>query len=174
MPLAITIRKLWKRKVYDSQVLEITWHIWDHRVRPQGKWYQKFTLSIHRSVSSVAQSCSTLWDPMGSSMPGFPVHHQCPELAQTHVIKSVMPSVHLILCHSLFSCLQSFPAPESFPMSQFFASGGQSIGASTSASVLPVNIQDWFLLRLTGLILYTGTSAESHLGDRVLGEVEAK
>ena len=51
-----------------------------------------------------------------------------------------------------FSCLQSFPAPESFPPSQFFTSGGQSIGASASASVLPVNIQDWFSLGLMGLI----------------------
>ena len=49
------------------------------------------------------------------------------------------------------SCLQSFPASGSFPMSQFFASGGQSIGVSTSASVLPMNIQDWFPLGLTGL-----------------------
>ena len=50
------------------------------------------------------------------------------------------------------SCLQSFLALGSFPMSQFFASGGQSIGASASASVLPMNTQDWFLLGLTGLI----------------------
>ena len=49
-------------------------------------------------------------------------------------------------------CLQSLPASGSFPMSRLFASGVQSIGASTSASVLPVNIQNWFLLRLTGLI----------------------
>ena len=49
-------------------------------------------------------------------------------------------------------CLQSFPASESFPMSQFFASGGQSIGASASASVLPMTIQGWFPLGLTGLI----------------------
>ena len=62
-------------------------------------------------------------------------------------IKSVMPSNHLILCHPLSSCLQSFPASESFPLSQFFESGGQSIGVSASASVLPVNIQDWFPLR---------------------------
>ena len=48
-----------------------------------------------------------------------------------------------------FSCLQSFPASESFPMSQFFVSGGQSIGVSTSASVFPVNIQGWFPLGLT-------------------------
>ena len=50
------------------------------------------------------------------------------------------------------SCLQSFPASGSFPMSQLFASSGQSIGASDSASVLPMNIQDWFSLGLTGLI----------------------
>ena len=50
------------------------------------------------------------------------------------------------------SCLQSFPALGSFQMSQFFPSGGQSIGVSTSASVLPMNIQDWFPLGWTGLI----------------------
>ena len=49
------------------------------------------------------------------------------------------------------SCLQSFPASGSFPMNQFFTSGGQSIGASASASVLPMNIQDWFPLGLTSL-----------------------
>ena len=54
---------------------------------------------------------------------------------------------------SLFSfCLQSFPASGSFPMRWFFTSGGQSIGASASASVLPMNIQGWFLLGFTGLI----------------------
>ena len=50
------------------------------------------------------------------------------------------------------SCLQSFPASESFPVSQLFVSGGWSIEVSASASVLPVNIQDWFPLGLTGLI----------------------
>ena len=53
-----------------------------------------------------------------------------------------------------FSCLQSFPASGSFPMSQFFASGGQGIGASASASVLSMNIQGWFPLGLTGLISF--------------------
>ena len=50
------------------------------------------------------------------------------------------------------SCLQSFPASGSFPLSQFVASGGQSTGASASASVLPMNIQDWFPLGWIGLI----------------------
>ena len=68
-------------------------------------------------------------------------------------IESVMPSNHLIFCLSFSSCLQSFPASGSFPMSQLFASGNQSIGVSALASVLPVNIQDWFPLGLTSLIL---------------------
>ena len=69
------------------------------------------------------------------------------------------------------SCLQNFPALESFPISQFFTTGGQSIGASASASVLPMNIQDWFPLRLTGLIslqskelsrVYSNTRVQKH------------
>ena len=61
---------------------------------------------------------------------------------------------HPIISSSVnpFSCLQSFPASGSFPMSQFFISGGQSIGVSASASVLPMNIQGWFPLGLTGWI----------------------
>ena len=66
-------------------------------------------------------------------------------------IESVMLSNHLIICH-LFSCLQSFPASGSFPVSWLFTSGGQNIGASDSASVLPVNIQGGFPSGLTGLI----------------------
>ena len=57
-------------------------------------------------------------------------------------IESVIPSNHLILCHPLLLCPQSFSASGSFLMSQLFPSGGQSIGASASASVLPMNIQD--------------------------------
>ena len=66
-------------------------------------------------------------------------------------IASVMPSNHLIL---FSSCFQSFPASGSFLMSQLFPSGGQSIRVSASTSVLPMNIQDWFPLGLTGLIFY--------------------
>ena len=62
---------------------------------------------------------------------------------------------HTIISSSIIpfsSCLQSFPASGSFSMSQFFTSGGQSIGASASAALLPMNIQGWFPLVLTGLI----------------------
>ena len=93
------------------------------------------------SVNSIQFSCSvmssSLW-PMDCSTPSFPILHQLLELAQTHVHwvgDAIQPSVVLFS-----SCLRSFPASESFPMSQFFASGGQSIGVSASASVLPMNI----------------------------------
>ena len=64
---------------------------------------------------------------------------------------------------SFSSCLRYFPASRSFPMSQFFTSGGQSIGVSASASVLSMNIQDWFPLGLTGfdLLAVQGTLKES-------------
>ena len=67
-------------------------------------------------------------------------------------IESVMPSNPHILCHPLSSHLQSLPATGSFPMNQFFTSGGQSIGVSASASVLPMTIQDWFPSGWTGWI----------------------
>ena len=63
-----------------------------------------------------------------------------------------MPSSHLILCCLSLLLPSSFQASGFFPRSQFFASGGQSIGASVSALILPMNIQDWFPLGLTGLI----------------------
>ena len=67
-------------------------------------------------------------------------------------IESVMSSNHLIPIVPLSSCFQSFPGSGSFPMSQFFTSGGQSIEISASVSVLPKNIQDWFHLGWTSLI----------------------
>jgi len=85
---------------------------------------------------SVAQSCPTLCDLMDSSMPGFPFPWS---LLKPMSIEWMMPSNYLVIPFS--SCPQSFPASESFPMSWLFTSGGQNTGASTSASVLPVNIQ---------------------------------
>ena len=104
------------------------------------------------SVSSVAQSCLTPCDPMNCSMPGLPVHHQLPEFTQTHVhwVGDAIWLFHPVIPFS--SCPQSSPASGSFQMSHLFSSGGQSIRASASASVLPMNIQNWFPLGLTGLI----------------------
>ena len=66
-------------------------------------------------------------------------------------VESVMPSNHLFLC--LFSAFHSFPASGSFLVSRLFTSDGQNIGASALASILPMSIQGWFPLGLTGLIL---------------------
>ena len=85
---------------------------------------------------------------MNCSTQGFPIHHQLVEFTQTHVHwvgDTTEPSVI-----PFSSCLQSCPASGSFPMNQFFISGGYSIGASASASVLPMNIQDSLPLRWTG------------------------
>ena len=86
----------------------------------------------------VAPSYPTLRNPMNCSTPGFPVHHQLPELTQTLMsIESVMPSNRLILCRPLLLLPSIFPSIRVFPVISW-----QSIGVSTSASVLPMNIQD--------------------------------
>ena len=101
---------------------------------------------------SVAQSCLTLSDPMDCSTPGSSVYHHLLELAQTHVHRvsdAIQPS------HPLSSPSPAFNLSHHqgfFLMSWFFASDGQSTGASASASALPMNIQDCFPLGLTGLI----------------------
>ena len=98
------------------------------------------------------KSCLSLCDHMDCSTSGFPLLHSpkvcsnsCPLSRWCHptISSSVIPFP---------SCLQSFPASGSFPVSQLFTSGVQSIGASASASVLPMNIQGWFPLGWTGLI----------------------
>ena len=68
-------------------------------------------------------------------------------------IELVMPSNHLILCHTLLRPSSVFPSIRVFSMNQFFTSGGESIGVSASASVIPMNIQVWFPLGLTDLII---------------------
>ena len=102
--------------------------------------------------SSVAQSCSTLWTyglqhtrpPCPSPTPGA-YSNSCPPSRWCHPIipSSVVP---------FSSCLPSFPASGSFQMNYLLASDGHSIGVSVSASVLPMNIQDWFPLGLIGWI----------------------
>ena len=119
--------------------------------RKQTSGYTVNQLSVQ--FSSVAQSCPTPCDPMNCSTPGLPVHHQLLEFTQTHVhwvCDAIQPSYPL----SSPSPPASNPSQHQslFPMSQLFAWGGQSIGVSALASVLPMNIQDWFLLGLTGLI----------------------
>ena len=133
-----------------------------------------FLLLLFQSgqFSSVAQSCPTLWDPMNCSTPGLPVpsptpgvhSNSCPSSQWCHpaISTSIVP---------FSSCPQSFPASGSFPVSQLFAWGGQSIGVSALASVLPINTQDWSPLEWAGLIslqskglsrVFSNTTVQKH------------
>ena len=120
--------------------------------------------------SPVTESCPTLCNPMDCSTQGFPVHHQLPQLTQTHVHRVNDAISSSVIPFS--SCLQSFPGLGSFPMNQFFSLGGQSIGVSASASVLSMNIQDWFPLGWIGWIslqskgllrVFSNTTVQKHL-----------
>ena len=141
--------------------------------RLQDSWWDRNTLinipeSSHcwiykiNGISSVAQLCLTLCNPVNCSMPGLPVHHLLPESTQTHIhwvddtIQPIVP----------FSCPQSFPASGSFPMSQLFVSG-----VSPSTSVPPMNTQDWSPLGWTGWIslqskglsrVFSNTTVQKH------------
>ena len=135
-------------------------------------WNISITIVRHSvQFSLVAQSCPTLCDPMNCSTPGLLVHHQLPEFTQTHVhrVDDAIQSSPPVIPFS--SHLQSFPASGSFPMSQFFILGGQSIGISASTSVLPMNTQDWSALGWTGWIslqskglsrVFSNTTVQKH------------
>ena len=123
----------------------------------------------NRIFSSVAQLCLVFCDPINTRLPcPSPTprvySNSCPLIRWGHptISSSVIP---------FSSCLQFFPASESFPRSQFFTSGGQSIGVSASALVLPVNIQDWFPLGWTDWIslqskglsrVFSNTTVQKH------------
>ena len=125
--------------------------------------------SLSVQFSSVTKSCLTLCNPMNHSTPGLPVHHQLPEFTQTHAYRvgdAIQPYVV-----PFSSCPQSFLASGSFPISQLFAWGGQSIGVSASKSVLPMNTQDWSPLGWTGWIslqskglarVFSNTTVQKH------------
>ena len=136
-----------------------------------GDQWRNNSRKMKKQFSSVAQSCLTLCDPMDRSMPGLPVHHQLPEYpnpcplcqwCHAPISSSVIP---------FSSCPQSSSASGSFQMSQLFASGGQSIGVSASASVHPMNTKDWYPLGWTGWIslqskglsrVFSNTTVQKH------------
>ena len=137
-----------------------------HGIPWSGKW-------ILLKISSV-QSLSCVWL---FATPWTVAHWSSLSITNSQTllklmsIKSVMPSSHLILCHTLLLLPSIFPTSGSFPMSQFFTSGGQSIGVSASTSVLPTNTQDWFSLGWTGWIslqskglsrVFSNTTVQKH------------
>ena len=99
--------------------------------------------SIPVQFSSVAHSCLTL-RPYGLQHIRLPCPPPTPGVYSNSCALSWWshPTISYPVFH--FSCIQSFPASGSFPMSHFFTSGGQTIGVSASASILPMTIQDWF------------------------------
>ena len=114
----------WATSLYTIHYTQFSCSVVSNSLWPQGLWYARLP-------------CPS-WTPGAYS-------NSCPSSRWCHptISSSVVP---------FFSCLPSFPVSGSFPMSQFFTSGGQSITVSTSASVLLMNIQDWFPWGLTSLI----------------------
>ena len=101
---------------------------------------------------SVGKWCPNLCAPWTAALQTFLSFTVSLSLLKLMPVESMMHPTISSSVVSFSSCLKSFSASGSFLMSQFFASGGQSIGASASASVLPMNIQDWFPFRWTGWI----------------------
>ena len=140
----------WNRHVYPSAHCSTAYNsqgMEEPRCPSADKWIRKlwyiYTMEYSIQFSSVAQSCLTLCDPMNCSTPSL-----CPSPTPGVYSNSYPLSrwCHPAISSSVVpfsSCPQSLPAPGSFPMSQPFAWGGQSIGVSASASVLPMNTQDW-------------------------------
>ena len=127
------------------------WKIESEVIRIAGMWGKK-PRKWEPELFTVTQLCPTLCDPWAET-------HQASlsitiswSLLKLISTESVTPSNHFILCHPLLLLFSIFPATGSFLMSWLFAPGGQSIGASASTSVLAMNIQGWFALRLTGVI----------------------
>ena len=127
------------------------------------------------SVSQSDQSLSHVWlcDPMYCSTPGFLSITNSQSLLKLKSIESVMPSNHLILCHPLLLLPSIFPSIRVFSNESVLPIMCQSIGASASVSVLPMNIQDWFPVRLTRLIslqskglsrVLSSTTVQKHIG----------
>ena len=140
-----------KRSFLNIEVFFLTLSLWTNReIHISGKVFlnfNSFSSQFSHSVMSDSLRPHGLQHarlPCPSPIPGA-CSNSCPSSWRYHptISSSVIP---------FSSCLQSFSASGSFPMSQFFASGGQSIGVLASTSVLPMNIEDWFPLGLTGWI----------------------
>ena len=130
------------------------------------RFFTIWATQVSRSVVSDSLQCHGLQHARlpGPSPTLRACSNSCPLSRWCHptISSSVIP---------FYSCLQSFQASGSFPVSQFLTSGGQSIGASASATVLPMNIQDWLPLGLTGLVslqskglssVFSNTTVQKH------------
>ena len=147
MPLYVRQQKRHKRDF---------WTLWE---KARVGWFERITFSSVQFSCSVVFNSATLWTAAHQASLSITNSRSLLKLMS---IESVMPSSHLILCCPLLLPPSIFPSITVFPMSQFFALGGQSIRVSASASVLPMNTQDWSPLWWTGWIsLQSKNSQES-------------
>ena len=175
--LSLEIRAVWFKSIYKS----LTWKLffmglvvsrWNKTTRIFYPIFNGESLVPNMlKFSSVSQSCLTLW-PHGLQHARLPCLSPTPGAYSNSCLLSQW--FHPTISSSVIpfsSCLQSFSASGSFQMSQFFASRGQSIGASALASVLPINILVWFPLGWTGLIslqsrglsrVFSNTTVQKH------------
>ena len=153
------------------------WYSMDRKLQLYSmRTFQRPELQIVFTVNNKVQfSCSVVSDslwPRGLQHARLPCPSSTPRACSNSCLSSqwCRPTISSSVI-PFSSCRQSFPASGYFPVSQFFTSGGPSIGASASASVLPVNIQDWFPLGLTGLIslqskglsgIFSNTTVQKH------------
>ena len=155
--LYVRILKKKKKKYIYIKEKNIWKVVWDNR-----KYIRVSATGCWHSVPVVVQSLSrvqTLCKPMGLQHAKLPSPSLCPRVCSNSCSLS-QRWLTVTSSSTLFFCLQSFPASGSFPLSQLFTSGGQSIGVSASTLVLPINSQGFFLLGLTSLIplLWKGLS----------------
>ena len=142
---------------------------------PEIIWFSQYPVEnmdgqsyIHFAVIVQPQSYLILCDPMNCSIPGFSVLTISWSLLRFMSIELVMLSNHLIFCQPLLLLPSIFPSISSFPVSWLFTSGGQIIGAS--ALVLPMKIQDWFPLGLTGLISLLSKGLSTVCSNTIVGK----
>ena len=164
---------------------------WGHKTLETAEWLKQWNCKETKGIFLVLKICILMWmivhicevqfsrSVLSDSLRPHELQHSRPPCPSPtpRVYSSSCPLswwCHPTISSSVipfFSHLQSFPASGSFLMSQFFTSGGQSIGVSTSASVLPINIQDWYSLGWTGWIslqskglsrVFSNTTVQNH------------
>ena len=140
-------RRFWKKFSLLCK-LSATWATWSSTSNALGthQWSQSAQPPVQFSRSVMFDSAT----PWTSAHQASLSITNCRSPPKPMSIELVMPSNHLILCHPFSSCLQSFPASGSSQIRQLFTSGGQSIGASASTSLLPMDTQNWYPLGLVG------------------------
>ena len=163
------LHKLRLPQIANQRVIILPWkEDWERARHCCHPWSIVFSLIVFQLLSRV-RLFAIPWTAACQASLSFTISQSLLKLMS---IESVIPSSQLILCCPLSSCPQSFPISWSFPVSWFVTSGGQKIQASASASVLTMNIQDWFPLGLTGVIsflskglprVFSSTTVQKHL-----------